>query len=81
MISALVVVAVLMAAALVALLAIKTVQIIPPARAANVERFGRYRRTLEPGLNFVVPVLNQVSCRASCRGRRSPRQGGLTPAH
>ena len=60
MISALVVVAVLMAAALVALLAIKTVQIIPPARAANVERFGRYRRTLEPGLNFVVPVLNRV---------------------
>src|SRR6516165_1122575 len=36
-------------------LMVKTVQISPQARAANVERFGRYRRTLEPGLNFVVP--------------------------
>jgi regulator of protease activity HflC (stomatin/prohibitin superfamily) len=31
----------------VALLAVKTVRIIPQARAANVERFGRYRRTLQ----------------------------------
>jgi len=60
MTTALVIVVVLIAAALVALLAIKTVQIIPQARAANVERFGRYRRTLEAGLNVVVPVLDRV---------------------
>jgi len=60
MTSVLVIVVVLIAAALVALLAIKTVRIIPQARAANVERFGRYRRTLEAGLNFVVPVLDRV---------------------
>jgi len=60
MTTALVIVVVLIAAALVALLAIKTVRIIPQARAANVERFGRYRRTLEAGLNFVVPVLDRV---------------------
>jgi regulator of protease activity HflC (stomatin/prohibitin superfamily) len=58
--SALVIVVVLIAVVLVALLAIKTVQIIPQARAANVERFGRYRRTLVAGLNFVVPVLDRV---------------------
>jgi regulator of protease activity HflC (stomatin/prohibitin superfamily) len=60
MTAALVVVLVLIAVALMALLAIKTVQIIPQARAANVERFGRYRRTLEAGLNFVVPFLDRV---------------------
>lgn len=60
MITALVVVLLLVAAALVVLLAIKTVRIIPQARAANVERFGRYRRTLEAGLNFIVPFLDRV---------------------
>ena len=60
MTTVLVIVVVLIAAALVALLAIKTVRIIPQARAANVERFGRYRRTLQAGLNIVVPVLDRV---------------------
>jgi len=60
MTAVLVIVVVLIAAALVALLAVKTVRIIPQARAANVERFGRYRRTLVAGLNFVVPILDRV---------------------
>ena len=34
----------------------KTVKIIPQARAGVVERFGKYRDTLTPGLNVVVPV-------------------------
>jgi regulator of protease activity HflC (stomatin/prohibitin superfamily) len=54
------VVFVLLAVAFVVLLAVKAVQIIPQARAANVERLGRYRRTLQPGLNFVVPFLDRV---------------------
>jgi regulator of protease activity HflC (stomatin/prohibitin superfamily) len=60
MTTALVIVLILIAVALAVLLAIKTVRIIPQARAANVERFGRYRRTLQPGLNFIVPVLDRV---------------------
>ena len=60
MIPALVIVVVLVAAALVVLLVIRTVRIIPQARAANVERFGRYRRTLVAGLNLVVPFLDKV---------------------
>jgi regulator of protease activity HflC (stomatin/prohibitin superfamily) len=60
MIPALVIVVVLVVVALVALLLIKTVKIIPQARAANVERFGRYRRTLVAGLNLVVPFLDRV---------------------
>jgi regulator of protease activity HflC (stomatin/prohibitin superfamily) len=50
----------LVAVALVVLLAVKAIQIIPQARAANVERFGRYRRTLQPGLNIIVPFLDRV---------------------
>jgi regulator of protease activity HflC (stomatin/prohibitin superfamily) len=50
----------LVAVALVGLAVIKAIQIIPQARAANVERLGRFRRTLQPGLNFVVPFLDRV---------------------
>ncbi len=45
---------------LIAILTAKTVRIVPQARAANVERLGRFRRTLGPGLNFVVPFLDRV---------------------
>ncbi len=39
---------------------IKTVRIIPQARAGVVERLGRYHRTLAPGLNIVVPFIDNV---------------------
>jgi regulator of protease activity HflC (stomatin/prohibitin superfamily) len=42
------------------LLAAKTVRIIPQARAGVVERFGRYQRTLSPGLAIVVPFVDRV---------------------
>ena len=48
------------AVALVGLTVIKAIQIIPQARAANVERLGQFRRTLTPGLNFVMPFLDRV---------------------
>jgi len=50
----------MIAVALAGLMVVKAVRIIPQARAANVERFGRYRRTLQAGLNFVVPVLDRI---------------------
>jgi regulator of protease activity HflC (stomatin/prohibitin superfamily) len=40
--------------------AAKTVRIIPQARAGVVERFGRYNRTLQPGLTIVVPFIDRV---------------------
>ena len=43
-----------------ALVAVKTVRIVPQARARNVERFGRYRKTLEPGMNFIIPFVDRV---------------------
>jgi regulator of protease activity HflC (stomatin/prohibitin superfamily) len=57
-IAVLIVVAVVVA--LVAVLAARTVRIVPQARARNVERFGRYRKTLEPGMNFIVPFVDRV---------------------
>jgi regulator of protease activity HflC (stomatin/prohibitin superfamily) len=49
---------------LVALIAVvtvmRTVRIVPQARARNVERLGRYQRTLQPGLNFVIPYIDRV---------------------
>ncbi|MEV0693097.1 SPFH domain-containing protein [Streptomyces sp. NPDC050388] len=49
---------------LVALIAIFTVvravRIVPQARARNVERLGRYHRTLNPGLNLVIPYIDRV---------------------
>ncbi|HEU5213924.1 MAG TPA: SPFH domain-containing protein, partial [Gaiellaceae bacterium] len=38
----------------------RTVRIIPQARAGVVERFGRYSRTLTPGLTIVVPFVDRV---------------------
>ncbi|MGO4257098.1 SPFH domain-containing protein [Marmoricola sp. RAF53] len=38
----------------------KTIRIIPQARAGIVERFGKYRATLAPGLNVVVPFVDTV---------------------
>jgi regulator of protease activity HflC (stomatin/prohibitin superfamily) len=42
------------------ILVVKTVRIVPQARARNIERFGRYRKTLEPGMNFIVPFVDRV---------------------
>lgn len=38
----------------------KTIRIIPQARAGIVERFGKYRATLQPGLNIVTPFIDRV---------------------
>jgi regulator of protease activity HflC (stomatin/prohibitin superfamily) len=54
------IVAILVAVVLMGLLAIKAIKIIPEAHKANVERLGRFRKTLEPGLNFVAPGLDKV---------------------
>ncbi len=47
-------------ALLVVLTVLRSVRIVPQARARNVERFGRYRKTLEPGMNFIIPFIDRV---------------------
>src|ERR1700756_3326504 len=46
--------------ALIALVIARSVRIIPQARAGIVERFGRYHRTLNAGLNMVVPFVDRL---------------------
>ncbi len=45
---------------LVLLVAMRTVRIVPQAKARNVERLGRYRKTLEPGMNLIIPLIDRV---------------------
>jgi regulator of protease activity HflC (stomatin/prohibitin superfamily) len=47
-------------AVFVLLALVKTVRIIPQARAGVVERLGRYHRTLGAGLTLVVPFVDRV---------------------
>jgi regulator of protease activity HflC (stomatin/prohibitin superfamily) len=52
---------VLLAIAFVVLITImRSIRIVPQARAGVVERLGRYFRTLEPGLALVVPYIDRV---------------------
>ena len=46
--------------ALVALVVWRSVRIIPQAMAGIVERFGRYHRTLNAGLNMVTPFIDRL---------------------
>jgi regulator of protease activity HflC (stomatin/prohibitin superfamily) len=39
---------------------IRSVRIVPQARAGIVERFGRYHRTLYAGLNLVMPFIDRL---------------------
>ncbi len=38
----------------------RAIRIIPQARAGVVERLGKYHKTLLPGLNIVIPIIDRV---------------------
>jgi regulator of protease activity HflC (stomatin/prohibitin superfamily) len=54
------IIALLIALFLVGAVVMRSVWIVPQARARNIERLGRYRKTLEPGLNFIIPFVDRV---------------------
>ena len=39
---------------------VKSIRIIPQARAGVVERLGKYLRTLNPGLNILIPFVDRL---------------------
>ena len=39
------------------------VKAVPQGREYTVERFGRYTRTLEPGLHLIAPFVESVGAR------------------
>lgn len=43
------------------------VQVVPQASEYIVERFGRYQKTLRPGLNIVIPFIDSVRSRVSMK--------------
>lgn len=47
-----------------------SVRIVPQQRVFVIELFGRYRRLLKPGLNFIIPLVEQVVHKQSMRTRQ-----------
>ena len=45
---------------LVVIILVRSVRIIPQARAGIVERLGKYRTTLTPGLHFLIPFVDRL---------------------
>lgn len=44
----------------VLIILVKSVRIIPQARAGVVERLGKYQRTLQPGLTILIPFVDRL---------------------
>ena len=46
--------------ALAFVLILSAIKSVPQGYGWTVERFGQYRRTLEPGLNFLIPIADRI---------------------
>ena len=46
---------------LAVVVALGAIKIVPQGREFTVERFGRYTRTLKPGISFLTPFVETVS--------------------
>lgn len=42
-----------------------TIKIVPQGRQFTVERFGRFTRSLHPGIHFIVPVMDKIGRKIS----------------
>ena len=62
----------LIAVLLVTLFLARSIQIIPQATQVVVERFGRYSRTLQPGLRLLMPVADTVRNSVDMREQVAP---------
>ena len=60
-------IAAVVVAAIVVVLLMSSVKVVPQAHARIVERLGRYHRTLNAGLAFVIPVIDKVRARVDLR--------------
>jgi regulator of protease activity HflC (stomatin/prohibitin superfamily) len=54
------VIVIIVVALIVIITLARTIRIVPQAQAGVVERFGRYSRTLTPGLTLVVPFVDRI---------------------
>ncbi|MBE5316668.1 MAG: hypothetical protein H4O13_14855 [Xanthomonadales bacterium] len=53
-------------------LLVSSLRWVPEGRAFTVRRFGRYVRTLPPGLGFVLPLIERVGQRVNLIGHAVP---------
>lgn len=44
-----------------------TVKVVPQGYNYTVENFGRYTRTLQPGLNILVPVMERIGAKMNMK--------------
>jgi regulator of protease activity HflC (stomatin/prohibitin superfamily) len=51
--------------AMALVLAFSAIKIVPQGRQYTAERFGRYLRTLKPGISFLVPFVDRIGRRLS----------------
>jgi len=56
-------------AAVVIILVLKTVRIVPQGSEWTLENFGRYSKTLKPGLQLVIPIYQSISNKMDMRER------------
>src|SRR3569832_2134016 len=56
-------IAIIVLVALVVLVLFKGIKTIPQGYNYTVERFGRYTRTLSPGLNLIVPFVDRIGAK------------------
>jgi len=53
----------------VLILIFKTIRIVPQGAEWTLENFGRYSKTLRPGLHFVIPIYQSISNKVDMRER------------
>lgn len=57
----------------VLILIFKGINVVPQSKVYVVERFGKFTKTLNAGLNFIVPFLDKVAHRLSILERQLPQ--------
>ncbi len=54
----------------VAIIALLSMRRVPDGQSFTVNRFGRFHRTLGPGLHFIVPLVDRVAHRVNILGQK-----------
>jgi regulator of protease activity HflC (stomatin/prohibitin superfamily) len=62
----------LLVAILALVLVFKGIKVVPQSDVFVIERFGKFTKTLQAGLNFIVPFLDRVAHRISVLERKLP---------
>lgn len=53
--------------AIAAIFVIKSIKVIPQQNAWVIERFGKFHKVLNPGLNFIIPFIDRVAYKHSLK--------------